>query len=515
MRAGILAVGSELLGTERLDTNSLRLTAVLDRHGVELRGKAVVGDSEEEIAAEVAALLRRVDLLLVTGGLGPTSDDVTREAVAAALGRELRLDDEVLAGIERRFASFGWKMPAVNRRQALVIGGAEVLANPRGTAPGLRLEEGGAHIFLFPGVPAELDGLIAAELEPWLAARSGGGGRETAVLKAACVAESVVEERVAPAYGEFGREAITILAHPGEVRLLATAAGPPAERRARLQAMVKRLGELIGDALYTTDPAASLESVVGDLLRAAGQTLVAAESCTGGLLAERLTRIAGSSDYFLGGAVTYSNRLKSALLGVPEELLALHGAVSEPVARAMAEGVRARFGGDFGVAITGVAGPGGGSDAKPVGTVHVALAGPGPGGSAAPSGENASGRPSRSEDGAPDPGISGPLVEHRQVRFPGDRERIRWQASQLALEMLRRRLLALARAQDGSEAEMAQAQSGFGTGVETVAGKPAGAGAAHAGEVAGRVGAGAAHAGAGAREAGAGAEVPAPAERRA
>jgi|HubBroStandDraft_3_1064219.scaffolds.fasta_scaffold04129_3 nicotinamide-nucleotide amidase len=456
MRAAILAVGSELLGTERLDTNSLRLTAVLERHGVELRAKGVVGDSEEEIAAAVRDLLARADLLLVTGGLGPTSDDVTREAVAAALGRELRLDEEVLAGIERRFASFGWKMPAVNRRQAQVIAGAEVLANPRGTAPGLLLAEAGAHLFLFPGVPSELDGLIASHLEPWLAARSGGAGRETVVLKVACVAESVVEERVAPAYAEFGREAITLLAHPGEVRVMATAAGLPAERRARLDAMAARLAELVGDALFTSDPAAGLEDVVGALLRAAGLTLVAAESCTGGLFAERVTRVAGSSDYFLGGAVTYSNQLKSALLGVPEALIDAHGAVSEPVARAMAEGARARFGGDFGIGITGVAGPGGGSEAKPVGTVHIALAGPGPAGAAgtpptgaagagptgaAPAGATGAGAGDSTPAGAP-PVL---LVEHRQARFPGDRDRIRWQASQVALEMLRRRLLAVGR----------------------------------------------------------------------
>jgi nicotinamide-nucleotide amidase len=454
MRAAILAVGSELLGTERLDTNSLRLTRVLERYGVDLLRKAVVGDSEQEIATEVRALLPRLDLLLVTGGLGPTSDDVTREAVAAAVGRELRLDAGVMAAIERRFAGHGWKMPEVNRRQAQVIAGAEVLANPRGTAPGMRLEKLGAHIFLFPGVPAELDGLIASHLEPWLAARSGGEGREMAVLKVACVAESVIEERVAPAYAEFGREAITILAHPGEVHLQVTAAGLAAQRQARLAAMVTRLGGLVGDGLFTTDAAVDLESVVGRLLRASGLTVVAAESCTGGLLAERLTRIPGSSDYFLGGVVSYTNQLKTALLGVREDLLAAHGAVSEPVARAMAEGVRQRLGGDLGVGITGIAGPGGGSEAKPVGTVHVAIAGPAPKGTAGAAGE--------------------PEFEHRRVRFPGERERVRWQASQLALEMLRRRLLALGLAHRGDQVPAAS----FGSGASGAAA----AGRANAGE---------------------------------
>ncbi len=415
MRAAILALGSELLGTDRLDTNSLKLTGLLARHGVELRRKAVIGDSEEEVAAEIRTLLGRVDLILVTGGLGPTADDVTREAVANALGRSLHQDDEVLASLERRFQALGWRMPDVNRRQAQVVEGAEVLTNPRGSAPGLRLESGGCTLFLFPGVPNEMEGLMASELEPWLAARSGGVARETAVLKIAGLPESVVEERIAPAYDEFGREAITILASVGEIRLQATAEGPEPERRARLQAMVARLGELAGDAVYTTREADTLESVVGGLLRAAGTTLTAAESCTGGLFSQRVTSIAGSSDYFLGGAVTYSNELKTQLVGVPAVMIAEHGAVSEPVARAMAEGVRTHLGSDWGVGITGIAGPGGGTPEKPVGTVHIAVAGPGDGD-----------------------------VEHRRLRLPGDRERIRMFSAQIALEMLRRRLLAVA-----------------------------------------------------------------------
>lgn len=425
MKAAILAVGSELLGTERLDTNSLLLTAALLRHGAELRRKSVVGDVEEEIAAELRDVLPRVELALVTGGLGPTADDVTREAVAAALGRTLTLDAEMLAGIERRFQTLGWRMPQVNRRQAEVIDGAEVLANPRGSAPGMRLQAGATTLFLFPGVPGELAGMISAHLEPWLAARSGGSSRETAVLKVAGLPESMVEERIAPAYAEFGRQSITILARPGDVRLLATAAGPPAERQARLREMTARLAALVGDAVYAWREEDTLESVVGSLLRAAGATLTVAESCTGGLLGERLTRVAGSSDYFLGGAITYSDRLKSDLLDVPPALLAAHGAVSEEVARAMAAGVLARLGSDYGAAITGVAGPGGGSEEKPVGTVHLAIAGP-------------------------PPAVGEPAVDHRRLRLPGDRERVRWQATQIALDMLRRRLLAAAGA--GAEA---------------------------------------------------------------
>jgi nicotinamide-nucleotide amidase len=415
MKAAIVAVGSELLGSERLDTNSLRLTTLLDRHGVELRRKAVIGDSVEELAAEVRAQAERVELVLVTGGLGPTADDVTREAVARALGLELVFHPDVVEEIERRFASFGRRMPEVNRRQGYLLAGAERIANGRGTAPGQIVEVGGCTLFLFPGVPNELEGMILSHLEPWLAARSGGEARESVVLKIACVPESEVEERIGPAYEEFGRETITILAKPGEIRLVATAQGREGERRERLEAMRARLAELAGEAVFATGEEETLEGVVGELLRRAGATLTAAESCTGGLLSQRITAIPGSSDYFLGGAVTYSNDLKTRLVGVPPELLAAHGAVSEPVARAMASGVRDALGSDYGVSITGVAGPGGGSAEKPVGTVHIALAGP---------------RAEGSDD-----------VEHRKVRFPGDRERIRWQSAQLALEMLRRRLL--------------------------------------------------------------------------
>lgn len=410
MQAAILAVGTELLGPDRLDTNSLLLTRVLMRHGVELRSKGVVGDGEADIAAELRRLLHQTDLVLVTGGLGPTADDVTREAAAAALGRRLVFDGEILAGIERRFRAFNRRMPDANRKQAEVIEGAVLIANERGTAPGMRLATDGATLFLFPGVPSELEGMVESELIPWLAARSGGVERETVVLKVACLPESVVEERIAPAYAEFGREAITILAKPGEIQLRATAAGPEPGRARRLAAMRDRLVELAGPELFTSREEETLESVVGGLLRESGTTVATAESCTGGLLAERLTRVAGSSDYFPGGLVTYSNPLKTRLAGVPAELIAAHGAVSEPVARAMAEGVRRELGSDWGVGITGVAGPGGGSEEKPVGTVHLAVA-----------------------------GAAG--TEHRKVRFPGDRERIRWQSAQLALEMLRRRLL--------------------------------------------------------------------------
>ena len=312
-------------------------------------------------------------------------------------------------------------MPEVNRRQAQVIDGAEVIPNPRGSAPGMRIEAGAATLFLFPGVPSELRGMVASHLEPWLAARSGGRRREAGVLKVAALAESAVEERIAPAYDEFGREAITVLASPGEVRLQFWATGSDDERRVRLAAIAARLRELVGPAVFTDDPDATLEGVVGDLLRARGATLATAESCTGGLVAERLTRVPGSSDYFVGGAVVYTNRLKTRLLGVSEALLAEHGAVSEPVARAMASGARAALGrrlraGDHRHRRPGRRQPREAGGDRPPG---VGGAGPAPPAGAAGDGE---------------------AVEHRLVHLPGDREGIRHRSAQIALEMLRRRL---------------------------------------------------------------------------
>jgi nicotinamide-nucleotide amidase len=359
----------------------------------------------------------------VSGGLGPTSDDVTREAVAAVLGRRLRLDEAALETIRRSFARLRVRMPEVNRRQALRVEGAELLSNARGTAPGQLLEVEGCAIFLLPGVPHELEAMAEGHLVPWLARRAGDAGLESVTLRVAGLPESVVEERIAPAYEEFDRRAITVLASPGDVRVRATAGGSPQERRPRLAAMADRLAALLGDAVYSRREDETLEVVVGALLRRAARSVSTAESCTGGLVAERLTRVPGSSDYFVGGAVAYSNRLKRELLGVPDELLQTHGAVSEPVARAMAAGARAALGGDYALALTGVAGPGGGSEDKPVGTVHMALAGPVP------------------ADAAPGGGEGLAEIEHRHYRLPGDRERVRWLASHLALDLLRRRLL--------------------------------------------------------------------------
>ncbi len=413
MKAAILAIGSEMLGTRRVDTNSLRLTTVLESFGIELVGKSVVGDRPGLISEEVLRWTRTVDLLLLTGGLGPTADDLTRPAVAEALGRKIWIDEGRVEALRRLFARFGREMAEVNRRQAEVIEGAERLSNRKGSAEGMRLEHAGAHLFLFPGVPRELDAMIDDHLRPFLARALGEQteGTESRVVKVACVPESVVEERISSAYDRFGRETISVLASPGEVAIHVLAQGTPEARSARLDEMVRGIAELAGDEVFTAGADMTLEETVGRLLAERGALLVTAESCTGGQIAARLTDIAGSSAFFAGGVVTYSNELKQQLLGVPEEMLARHGAVSEPVARAMAEGALRRYGGTHAVAVTGIAGPGGGSEQKPVGTVHLALAGP---------------------EG----------TEAIRVLLPGDRAMVRRQTSQRALEMVRRRLLA-------------------------------------------------------------------------
>ena len=411
MRAAILAVGTELLGTDRLDTNSLLLTAAVASHGCELQRKAVVGDDEAAIVRELERCCADAELVLVTGGLGPTRDDLTRDAAALFSGRALELDARELERLEERYRSYGRTMPPSNRRQCEVIAGAQVLANPVGTAPGQLVQVGGCHVFLFPGVPRELTAMIESALVPWLRAHTGPERTAEVELVTACVPESAIEDRLEPAYAALGREPITVLAKPGEVRVRVRARGEGAALAKELERRRGVIAPLLGDAL-TSESGETLEQVVVALLRNRRATVSVAESCTGGQLGERITRVAGSSEIFVGGAIVYSNRLKRDLVGVSEDLLREHGAVSAPVARAMAEGARRRFDSALALSITGIAGPGGGTPEKPVGTVHLALAGP-----------------------------HGTDAWH--VRLPGGREGVRFQSTQLALDLLRRQLLGL------------------------------------------------------------------------
>jgi nicotinamide-nucleotide amidase len=412
MRAEILAVGSELLTPLRADTNALWLTERLIEAGVEVGARTTVADDPALLESAFRNALARADLVISTGGLGPTEDDLTREAAAAALGRGIRRDAGILETLKARFARYNRTMAPINEKQADVIEGALVLENPRGTAPGQRVEDGGRMLVILPGPPSEMKPMFEELVFPLVRARAGGAVLKTRVLKMASISESDVDQAVAPLYKTFTNPRTTILSAPGQVELHITAIGAsPAEAEERLEVLGSGIRSLMAGRIFSED-GRELPVVVGSLLRERGLSLSVAESCTGGLLAARLTEVPGSSAYFERGFVTYSNRSKMELLNVPSELIESEGAVSLAVAAAMAAGARRSSGTDIGVGITGVAGPDGGTAEKPVGFVCIAL------------------------DGA-----AGTRV--RQALFLGDRERVRHQSTQSALEMLRRGLLAL------------------------------------------------------------------------
>lgn len=353
-----MAVGSELLRSERVDTNSFKAAALLQPCGFVFVEKRVVEDDEEAIALAVKELRHRVDLVVFSGGLGPTADDVTREGVARGLGREIQPDPSLEAMLVARYKARGRTMPAVALRMSNVVSGAEVLRNPYGTAPGLLLEAGGASVVLLPGVPRELEEIITTHLVPRWRSEVGLSAR---TLHVGGAYESSVEEVVRPLYDRFGREHITILAGRGVVHLILTATGPDAKER--LDELESAFAAVLGGSVFGRDHD-TLPGVVLQKLRGRGWRLATAESCTGGLLGSLLTAIPGASDVYAGGVVSYANELKESLLGVPAALLATHGAVSAEVARSMAEGAR-RLGAECGVAVTGIAGPSGEATRSP------------------------------------------------------------------------------------------------------------------------------------------------------
>ena len=418
MKAEIIAVGSELLTPDRVDTNSLFLTAQLNRLGIEVTRKTVVGDELGDLRNAFDQSMQRVELVIASGGLGPTEDDRTREAVADLLGRKLSRNPAVMSKIEARFRQLGRVMSEVNTRQAMVPEGADVLENDRGTAPGLWLESRGRVVVLLPGPPHELKAMFSAQVEPRIARLSTGVRLLARELRVAGMGESDVDQRIAPIYTRHSDVQTTILAAPGEIQihLRAWTADPPAAESV-LQQIQESIVLALGEAVFTVH-GESMEEVVARELTLHQATIATAESCTGGLLAERITRISGSSAFFLGGVVSYSNSLKSAWVDVPAEIIDSKGAVSAEVAVALADGIRRRTGATLGVGITGVAGPTGGTPEKPVGTVHVAIA-------------DASGN------------------KERGVRYTGERDRVRWQASQTALDLVRRYFLYASQPKNG------------------------------------------------------------------
>ncbi|HEV3141295.1 MAG TPA: competence/damage-inducible protein A [Vicinamibacterales bacterium] len=425
MNACILAVGSEMLTPFRVDTNSLVITERLNTIGYDVRLKAVVADHADELVRVLEGALSWADLIVVTGGLGPTEDDITRDAVARVLATPMSIDERIVATIQERFARRGMKMAENNRRQAMVPRGAEVLENAHGTAPGLWLTHGrGTAIALLPGPPREMTPMLDAIIRDRLAPKSGGAGLFRRVLKITGRPESEVDAIASPVYGKWTTAdvpiATTILAALGQIELHLTARAPNrAAAEAALDEAVKELQAAIGVSIYGTD-GRPLEAVLGEMLRERKLTIAVAESCTGGLLASRLTDVPGSSAYVDRGVVCYSDRSKTDLLGVPPELIEEHGAVSEPVARAMADGIRSRAGTNVGVGITGIAGPDGGTAEKPVGTVAIAVV------------CRVQQDPAHKADEE---------ARVRTFQFIGGRDMVKFQSAQAAMNMLRLMLL--------------------------------------------------------------------------
>jgi len=416
MNCEIIAIGSELLTPFRTDTNSLFLTERLNKIGVQVAFKTIVGDRQQDLVDQVRIALNRADIVITMGGLGPTVDDLTREAVAEALGFRLKRDQAIVGALYARFAARRLTMTENNSRQADVIDGATILENPNGTAPGQWLDivykEHRKLILLLPGPPSEIKPLFDRQCLPRLIETLPKRHIATRTLKATMIGESVADARIAPIYNQYKDVETTILAHMGDIQLNLICAKPLIElAQARVDELAGRIEDELGDLIYSSQ-GESLEQIVLYYLDMRGATLATAESCTGGMLAQRLTSISGSSRSFLGGAVVYSNELKSEFAGVSAELIAQHGAVSREVAAALAEGIRQRTGATIGVGITGVAGPNGGTEDKPVGLVYVGVAD-----------ENHS--------------------EVVEKRWPsgGDRERIRQWSTQQALDLVRRRLM--------------------------------------------------------------------------
>jgi nicotinamide-nucleotide amidase len=409
--AEIIAVGSEMLTPDRLDTNSLFLTDQLNNLGIEVTAKHVIGDDRERLAAAVRRAVSASEFIVVSGGLGPTEDDITRDAVALALDRRQIFNAEISGAIEERFRKMLRVMPEINKRQAMVIEGAHILPNDRGTAPGQWIEEGGSVVMILPGPPHEMKSMFTRQCMPRLVRIVPPLVIRTLVLRVSGMSESDLDQTIAPIYKHYENPVTTVLAHNGDMQVhLRARCSTEGQAMALLAEVGGQVDTALGDRIYSRngDP---LEAVVGKKLTDLRATLAVAESATGGGLAERISSVPGSSAYFLGGFIAYTTRMKMDLLGVPEELLKQFGPVSREIAEAMAVGARHRTGAAWAISITGNAGPTTDGDQAPVGTVYIGLAGP-----------------------------RDTTVGHR-VWPASDRARVRAFAAQMALDMLNRKLI--------------------------------------------------------------------------
>lgn len=412
LSAEIIAIGSELLTPQRTDTNSLWLTERLNSIGVEVKLKTIVGDDVARLEETIRDALKRSDIVITTGGLGPTEDDITRQISARAVGRELVYHDELEADLRERFKRWGREMPEINKRQAFVIDGADILPNPNGSAVGMFLKLDGQFLAIFPGPPREMRPMFEQYVLPVLQENAGGVLVRRRVLRVSGMGESAVDEVIAPIYKSYDSVETSILFSRIEIEIHLTAKSTnPEQAESTLDELAGKIAEALGAAVFATN-GETMEEVVGKLLGDRGETLSVAESCTGGLIGMRLTEIAGSSRYFMEGAVVYANAAKIRALGVPEQMLTEHGAVSAETAEAMAAGIRERSGTEHSISVTGIAGPDGGTAEKPVGTVFIGYSG---------------------KQG----------TRSMKFVFPGDRELVRWRASQAALDYLRRQILKL------------------------------------------------------------------------
>lgn len=410
LTAEIIAIGSELLTPERSDTNSLWLTEKLNEIGIEVKLKTVVGDDQPRLEEAIGDALKRSDLVITTGGLGPTEDDITRQSAANAVGIPLVYHNDLEVHLRERFKRWGREMPEINKRQAFVIEGAEVLPNPNGSAVGMMMEIGAKMLALFPGPPREMHPMFLEHVFPRLEERADGILVRRRVLKVSGMGESAVDEVIAPIYRSYTDVETSILFNRIEIEVHISTKGRSAEDcDARLAKLAGEISNALGTAVFATN-GEMMEEVIGEMLRTRNKTLSTAESCTGGLIGMRLTEVPGSSNFFMEGAITYSNGSKVRTLGVDPAILEEFGAVSEQTAEAMAAGMRQRTGTDYAISVTGIAGPDGGSREKPVGTVWIGLS-------------------------------TERRTSSRKFRLPGDRELVRWRSSQAALDLLRRAIL--------------------------------------------------------------------------
>jgi nicotinamide-nucleotide amidase len=406
MKAEIVAVGSELLTPDNIDTNSLYLTHRLNEAGCEVHLKTIVGDDSYDIAGVLRDALLRSDLIIFCGGLGPTEDDLTRTAVAAVLERSVSIDESILEMLRQKFASRGFRMAKINEKQAEVILGAEILDNALGTAPGMWIEEKGRMIALLPGPPRELESIFEEQVLPKVRKLSGGMRLAYKSFHITGMTESELDSQIAPIYRAYPQVRTTVLAGTRHIAVRLYRWTKTNEDQWELDELAAKIQAKLGDAIFT-NRGESMEEVVGRQLRESGKTLAVAESCTAGMLGMHITRVPGSSDYFMGGILCYSNDAKIELCGVSAEVLQKHGAVSAEVAEALAEGVRNSLHSSIGLSITGIAGPGGGTPEKPVGLVYIGVS-------------------------------DGKHIENRHRIMPGDRESIRERSTYLALSWLRR-----------------------------------------------------------------------------